>query len=93
MINLNEIVIDKNISLMYDGSENLEKEILNLTKEKEKLENSIKRRETLLSNQNYVSKAPQNIVEQEKKTLKQEKENLEAILAKLKYRQIIMNSI
>ncbi len=82
--NLNEIVIDKNISLMYDGSENLEKEILNLTKEKEKLENSIKRRETLLSNQNYVSKAPQNIVEQEKKTLKQEKENLEAILAKLK---------
>ncbi len=81
--NLNEIVIDKNISILYDGSENKEKELENLRKEKERLENSIKRRESLLSNENYISKAPQNIVEQERKNLSQEKENLEAILVKL----------
>ena len=80
---LNEIVIDKNVSILYDGSENLEKELENLKKEKERLENSISRREKLLSNENYVAKAPQNIVEQERKTLEQEKENLEVILAKL----------
>lgn len=80
---LNEIVIDKNVSILYDGSENKEQEIENLNKEKERLENSIKRRETLLSNQNYISKAPQSIVEQERKNLLQEKENLEVILVKL----------
>ncbi len=81
--NLNEIVIDKNVSLIYDGSENLEKEIENLKKEKERLENSIQRREKLLSNENYVSKAPKNIVEQERKNLETEKENLSAICSKL----------
>ena len=80
---LNEIVIDKNVSILYDGSENLEKELENLNKEKERLENSIARREKLLSNENYVAKAPQNIVEQERKNLELEKENLEAILSKL----------
>jgi len=81
--NLNEIVVDKNVSIFYDGSENAEKELLSLNKEKERLEGSILRREKLLSNENYVSKAPQNLVEQERKTLQEEKENLEAILAKL----------
>jgi len=80
---LSEIVVDKNISIFYDGSENQEKELLSLNKEKERLESSIERREKLLSNENYVSKAPQNLVEQERKTLQQEKENLDAILAKL----------
>jgi transcriptional regulator with XRE-family HTH domain len=60
-----------------------ENQLLALIKEKERLENSIARREKLLSNENYVAKAPQNLVEQERKTLEQEKENLEAILAKL----------
>jgi len=80
---LDEIVIDKSVSILYDGSDNKEKEIENLLKEKERLENSISRREKLLSNENYVAKAPQNIVEQERKTLQQEKENLEVILNKL----------
>ncbi|MBQ2946494.1 MAG: valine--tRNA ligase [Bacilli bacterium] len=81
---LDEIVIDKNVSILYDGSNNKEKELENLLKEKERLENSITRREKLLSNENYVSKAPANIVEQERKNLSLEKENLEAILTKLK---------
>ena len=80
---LDELVIDKNVSVLYDGTDNKEKELETLTKEKERLENSIARREKLLSNENYVAKAPQNIVEQERKKLELEKENLEAILAKL----------
>ena len=81
--NLDEIVIDKNVSILYDGSENKVKELENLIKEKERLMSSIERREKLLSNENYVSKAPQNIVSQERKTLEEEKANLKAILEKL----------
>ena len=81
---LDEIVIDKNVSILYDGSDNKEKELENLIKEKQRLEASIERREKLLSNENYVAKAPANIVEQERNNLKQEKENLEAIINKLK---------
>ena len=80
---LNEIVIDKNISVFYDGSSNIKQEKEALIKEKNRLESSIERREKLLSNENYVSKAPQNIVEQERTTLSIEKENLIAILEKL----------
>ena len=80
---LDEIVIDKNVSLLYNGSENKEKELEILNKEKERLIASIDRREKLLSNENYVSRAPKNIVEQERKTLKEEKDNLKAILSKL----------
>ncbi len=81
---LDEIVVDKNVSILYDGSDNKEKEMENLLKEKERLESSIARREKLLSNENYVSKAPASIVEQERNNLKLEKENLEAIVNKLK---------
>ena len=81
--NLREIVIDKDVSVLYDGSENLEKELENLRKEKERLESSIKRRENLLNNPNYVSKAPESIVEQERKNLEKERENLDALLNKL----------
>ena len=81
--NLNEIIIDKNISVFYDGSSNIKHELESLEKEKVRLESSIERREKLLSNENYVSKAPQNIVEQERINLSVEKENLKAILQKL----------
>lgn len=82
--NLNEIVIDKNVSILYDGSENLEKKLESLRKEKDRLETSISRREKLLSNENYVSKAPSTLVEQERKTLELEKQNLEVIKNELK---------
>ena len=41
-----------------------------------RLECSIARREKLLSNENYVAKAPANIVDQERKNLEEEKESL-----------------
>ena len=81
---LDEIVIDKNVSILYDGSDNKEKELESLQKEKERLTSSIERREKLLSNENYVAKAPAHLVEQERKTLEEEKANLAAILEKLK---------
>ena len=53
-----------------------------LIKEKEALEASIKRRNNLLANQNYVSKAPLAIVNKEREDLKKEKERLDIILSK-----------
>ena len=46
------------------------------------LEASIERREKLLSNENYVSKAPANIVEMDRQKLKEEKEKLEVLKTK-----------
>ena len=56
-----------------------EKELESLTKEKDRLEASIIRREKLLSNENYVNKAPANIVELDRKKLAEEKEKLELL--------------
>ena len=77
------VLVENGVIADILSSGNKEKELETLNKEKERLENSIVRREKLLSNENYVAKAPQNLVEQERKTLEQEKENLEAILSKL----------
>jgi valyl-tRNA synthetase len=55
-----------------------------LLKEKELLETSIKKRQNLLSNENYISKAPKNIVELDKEKLLEEQKKLTAILEQLK---------
>ena len=73
-----------NVTLYYDNSLNKTAEIESLYKDKERLEASITRREKLLSNENYVNKAPQNIVENERQTLEKEKQELELIIQKLK---------
>ena len=44
------------------------------------LQESIKRREKLLSNENYVNKAPEKIVEMDRKKLAEEKKKLEELL-------------
>ncbi|MDD4781703.1 MAG: valine--tRNA ligase [Tissierellia bacterium] len=75
---------DDIVNIYYDGNVNLEKELERLKQEQEKLINSIARREKLLSNENYVSKAPLDIVETEKKSLEKEKQELKVILEKLK---------
>ena len=79
--------IEKNnykIEIEFDNSKNKEEEHSNLEHEKEKLLNSIERRKKLLSNQNYVSKAPANIVENERLALEKEEQALDLILEKLK---------
>ena len=88
--NLTDEISDNSISYngytiyyIFDNTKNLEEEKNNLIKEKEKLENSIERRKKLLSNENYVAKAPQNIVEKEKEDLLKEENNLKEINKKL----------
>ena len=54
-----------------------------LEEEANKLKSSIERREKLLSNENYVNKAPANIVEMDRKKLAEEKEKLSYLLEKL----------
>lgn len=68
------------IYYIFDNTKNLEEEKNNLLKGKERLINSIERRKKLLSNENYISKAPQNIVEKEKADLEKEENNLKNIL-------------
>ena len=71
------------IKYMFDTSIDKEQERESLLKEKERLENSINRRKNLLSNANYVNKAPRNVVEKEKMDLVHEETELELIINKL----------
>lgn len=74
---------DEVITLYYDGTSNKEQELENMKREKKRLEDSILRREKLLSNEGYVAKAPENIVANERASLEREKKELELILSKL----------
>ncbi len=71
------------IKIIFDNSKNIEEEKKKLLKEKERLESSINRREKLLSNENYVSKAPKEIVDKERQSLNEEKELLKNLVNKL----------
>jgi len=78
-----DINFNKNIvSIYYDGSMS-ESDYDNLLKEKEKLISSINRRKNLLNNENYVNKAPSNVVENDKKLLAKEEEDLKLLLKKI----------
>ena len=74
---------DLEITIVYDNSKSLEEEKEKLLKDKENLESSIARREKLLSNENYVMRAPSEIVDKERENLKKEKNLLNDILVKL----------
>lgn len=64
------------ITYYYDGSSN---DTAKIEEEIKKLEASIARRENLLANENYVNKAPANIVSMDRKKLEEEKEKLEIL--------------
>lgn len=78
-------ISDKNyhLTIYFDNTNQKDEEIITLNKEKENLENSIKRRQNLLSNENYVSKAPEKIVASEKENKKKEEEKLAIIIERL----------
>ena len=69
---------DYSMTIYYEKIETEEDKAL---KEKQinELEASIQRREKLLSNENYVSKAPAHIVEADRKKLEEEKEKLKTL--------------
>ncbi len=71
------------LEIVYDNTKNKEEETQKLLLEKEKLISSIERRKKLLSNENYVNKAPENIVDKEKEDLQKEEKQLELINTKL----------
>ena len=63
---------DIDITYYFKGEENNSKN----DEEIKKLEESIERRKKLLSNENYVKKAPKNIVDMDREKLKEEEEKL-----------------
>ena len=66
----------KNINItFYQKGKEINKEML--ITEIEKLKQSIEKRTKLLSNENYIKKAPQNIVELDRQKLKEEQEKLQ----------------
>ena len=67
----------KNYSLyLYDEKEESKEDEEKKQKEIESLKSSIQKRETLLSNENFCKKAPEKLVEEEKKKLELEKKKL-----------------
>ena len=72
------------IKYIFDTSSSKELELDNLIKEKDKLISSIERRKKLLSNENYVAKAPKSVVELDRTNLAKEESRLAEILEKLK---------
>ena len=84
--NTNTVKVEYNnlsLEIVYDNTKNLEEERTRLEQEITRLTNSIERRKKLLSNENYTSKAPTNIVNKEKEDLSKELEQLETIKNKL----------
>ena len=71
------------LTLSYKGKETTEEDIENLKKEIASLENSIERRNKLLSNDKYVVNAPSHIVEEERNKLADEISKLEILKSKL----------
>ena len=74
-------VVSNNIkaTIYFEKQETEEEKALKENQIKQ-LQESISRREKLLSNENYVNKAPQNIVEMDRQKLKEEQEKLEILL-------------
>ncbi len=66
-------------AVVYYEKEETSEDIKNKQKQIEELKASIARREKLLSNENYVSKAPSNIVEMDRAKLEEEKKKLEEL--------------
>ncbi len=67
-----------NVDIFYEKEET-EEDILIKNKQIAELEASIERRKKLLSNENYVNKAPKELVLKEQNTLKAEEEKLEIL--------------
>lgn len=72
------------VYIYYDGSKNAQKELENNIKERDRLVSSIERRKKLLSNEGYVNKAPEAIVNKEREDLAREEHELEVLNIKLK---------
>ncbi len=77
---VNIVVPEAEIFLPLDELVDREKELERLMNEKKRLEGEIKRVEGKLNNQGFVSKAPQNIIDEEREKGKKYKDMLEKVL-------------
>ena len=80
---MNYTFIDSVVSIYYDNSISKAAEEDKLYQDKQTLENSVARRKKLLSNENYVNKAPKEIVDKDREALEKEENLLRDILKKL----------
>ena len=80
---MNYTFIDSVVSIYYDNSISKATEEDKLYQDKQILENSVARRKKLLSNENYVNKAPKEIVDKDREALEKEENLLRDILKKL----------
>ena len=71
------------IFLPLKGLVDIEKEIARLEKEVDKMEQEISRLEKKLSNQGFLAKAPQEVIDKEKDKLNKYQANKEALLTRL----------
>ena len=70
---------DYNLDIYYE-KEVTKEDIALKEKQIKELENSIERRKKLLANENYVSKAPKDLVEKERLTLLEEEKKLDVLI-------------
>ncbi|WAA11591.1 valine--tRNA ligase [Fervidibacillus halotolerans] len=77
------VVTGVEIVLPLEGLINIEEEIARLEKEKEKLMKEVERVQKKLSNENFLTKAPEKVVEEERAKEKDYTEKLEMVKARL----------
>ncbi len=78
------VVIQNGVLYMpFDELIDKEKEVERLSKEKDKLQKEVDRVEKKLSNQGFVSKAPESVIEEEKQKMEKYKNMLQTVLEQL----------
>lgn len=73
-----------NIEIAFKKEINIDQELERLNKDKENLEKSIQKREKLLANENYTSKAPKQVVDKDRNQLELEKAKLDDIIRQIR---------
>ena len=74
---------DFSIKYLFDTSKSKEEEIASAKAEIERLKGSIERRKKLLSNENYVNKAPSAVVAKERADLAKEEEEIKRLMERI----------
>ena len=82
---MSAVVSGAEVFIPLDDIMDYEAELERLTKEKKKLEGEVKRVEGKLSNQGFISKAPERVVEEEREKQARYKEMLAKVADRLTY--------
>ena len=80
---MSAVITDAEIFIPLDDLVDFEAELERLKKEKKKLEGEVKRAKGMLSNENFVKKAPESKVAEEKAKLSNYEDMLEKVSARM----------